>query len=117
CQPLPDSVLTKYNSFATQKEKKEFLVDYLQNVLYFDMESIQKGIELSSWFKKQNDGAAADFTTLLVVIKLGENGNYTAGLDMAFPILSKFEKQNDTLGIARSLLSISYCYSYSQNYD
>lgn len=116
-QPIPDSILTKYKSFGTQKEKKEFLVDYLQHVLYFDSKSIEKGIELSSWFKKQNDEAAADFTTLLVAIKLGETGNYTAGLDMSFPILSRFEKQNDTLGIARSLLSISYCYSSSQNYD
>jgi len=117
CQPIPDNVLAKYKSLGKQKEKEEFLVDYLQNVFYFDSKSIEKGIELSSWFRKQNDEIAADFTSLLVAIKLGETGNYTAGLNMSFPILSSFEKRSDTLGIARSLLSITYCYSSSQNYD
>jgi tetratricopeptide (TPR) repeat protein len=116
-QPLPDSVLAKYKSIAVQRQKDDFLVDYLQNVLYLDNKSLEKGIELASWFKKQHDETAADFTTLLVATKLGEAGSYTTGLNMALPVLYRFEKMNDTLGIAQSLLSIAYCYSSSRNYD
>jgi len=117
CQPLPDSILTKYQSFGTQKEKKEFLADYLQQVLYFDNKGVEKGIELSSWFKKQNDESAADFITLFIGGMLAESGNYTSALNMSFSILSRFERRNDTFGITYSYLSIAYCYGASQNYD
>jgi hypothetical protein len=46
-QSFPDSVLTKYNSFGTQKEKGEFLFEYLEHVLYFDDEALKKAIELA----------------------------------------------------------------------
>lgn len=117
CQPVPDSILTKYNSFTVQKQKEEFLADYLQNVLYLDNKAIEKGIELASWFRQQHDETAADLATLLVANKLGEAGNYTTGLNMALPVLYRFEKMNDTVGIAYSFLSIAFCYSSSQNHD
>lgn len=116
CQPLPDSVLTKYKSFSVQKKQKEFLADYLQHVLYFDNKGIEKGIKLSSFFKKQNDESAADLTMLFVAGKLAESGNYVNALNMSFSILSRFEQRKDTVGLAYSSLSIAYCYNASQNY-
>jgi len=116
-QSVSDSIITKYKSYEKQKEKEEFLLDYLNNVLYLDNKALKKLVELSNEFKKQNDEIATDLTNLLVAIKLSEAGNYTNGLDIAFPILSKFEKREDSLGIVYSYMSISYCYNYSQNKD
>lgn len=117
-QAFPDSVLTKYKSYGTQKEKQAFLADYLQNVLYFDNKVIEKGIGLSSLFKKQNEESAADLATVIVAMKLAQDeGNYTAGLNMSFPVLQRFEKKNDTIGIAFSLAGIATCYHYSQDYE
>jgi len=117
-QSFPDSVLTKYNSFDTQKKKGEFLFEYLQHVLYFDDEALKKAIELASEFKNQNDEVAADYAFLLVSIKLTQDeGNYIEGLNRSLPILHRSEERNDTMGIAFSLVSVSYCYKYSHNYE
>jgi tetratricopeptide (TPR) repeat protein len=117
-QTFPDSVWTKYKSYGTQKEKQKFLADYLQNVLYFDKKGIEKGIELSSLFKKQNEESAADLTTIIVAMKLAQDeGNYTAGLNMALPVLQRFEQKNDSIGVTFSLAGIATCYHYSQDYE
>lgn len=117
-QSFPDSVLTRYKSFGTQKEKETFLFEYLQHGLYFDEKAIEKGIELTSAFKKNNDEAGADLSNLLVSIKLAQDeGNYIEGLNRSLPILHRFEEKKDTLGIAFSLITVSYCYSYSRNYE
>lgn len=114
-QSLSDSILTKYNSYPNLKDKEMFLVDYLYNVLYLDNKALTKLAELSQAFKKQNDETATDLTNLLVAVKLSEAGNYTNGLNIGFPILSRFEKRKDTIGVAYSYMSISYCYNYSEN--
>jgi len=113
----PDSVVTKYNSFSTQKEKEEYLFNYMEHLLY--AKNIKHVNELSEAFSKQKEQVGADFTMLLVCRKLSGQGelNYVEALNRALPILHRFEERNDTLGMAYSLLSISYCYGYSRNYE
>ena len=115
-QPLPDSILTKYNSAPSQKEKEKCLDNYFINNFSKDSR-ISNAVEILFYFKKQDDAIAADYTGLYIAGNLGSTGDYTAGLNMALPILSRFEKRNDTLGMNRSFQTLTTCFLVAKNYD
>jgi tetratricopeptide (TPR) repeat protein len=115
---FPDSICTEYRSRASQHEKHQFLTDYLQTELYFDKKGLEKGIELATEFKKLNEENAVDFVTILIALKMAQDeGNYTAGLNMALPILARFEKNNDVIGVTYALAGIAVCYGNSKDYE
>lgn len=116
-QPLPDSVLTRYNSVHTQKEKGKYLSNYLQSVLSNDSNSVNHALEILAYFNKQKDEAASDYIQLYIANNLNRKGDYSTGLNMALLILPRFEKRKDTAGIIYSLKTIYNCFDFAKNYE
>ncbi|MEO5948296.1 MAG: tetratricopeptide repeat protein [Chitinophagaceae bacterium] len=115
-QPLPDSVLTKYNSAVTQKNKEDYLWNYLES-LSKDNNEVTQALNILSYFKKQNDESGADNTELFIALRLGYKGNYITALNMGLSILSSCEKRKDTVGILHAFEVIHYSFTLAKNYE
>lgn len=115
-QPLPDSVLKKYNSAVTQKSKEDYLWNYLES-LSKDNNEVTQALNILSYFKKQNDESGADNTELFIALRLGYKGNYITALNMGLSILSNCEKRKDTVGILHSFDVIHYSFTLAKNYE
>lgn len=115
-QPLPDSILTKYNSATTQRNKSSILVNYLQGK-QFIKDSIKGLIALQQWFKAQQDETGVDILQLSLASSINRSGDYTTALAMCLPVLASFEKRKDTIGIISAFRKISICYEFAYNFE
>lgn len=115
-QPLPDSVLTKYNSAATPNNKGDFLWNYLQS-LSKDSNDVAQALKILSYFKNQKDESGAANTESYIALRLSYKGDYISALNMGLSILSNCEKRKDTVGIIHSFEVIHYSFSLAKNYD
>ncbi len=116
-QPLPDSSLNRYNAAHTQKDKTKYLFDYLWDVVSADSNDVNKALDLLAYFNTHKDEAASDCVQAFIASRLNRRGDYSTGLNMTLPILLKFEKRKDTLGILTSLKVISNCYEFAKNFE
>ncbi|MEO6405935.1 MAG: tetratricopeptide repeat protein [Ferruginibacter sp.] len=115
-QPLPDSVLKKYNSSVTPKSKENYLWNYLQS-LSKDNNEVPQALNILSYFKKQKDESGADNTELYIALRLGYKGDYITALNMGLSVLSNCEKRKDTIGILHSFQVIHYSFSLAKNFE
>ena len=116
CQPIPDSILSRYNSITSQKIKSTYLWNYLRTVPG-DSSDLNRIFELHKYFKKQNDEAGADLVHISISGKLNRKGDYITSLNMALSTLSACEKRKDTFGVICALRIISNCYAFAQNFE
>lgn len=116
-QPLPDSIVAKYNSGKSNEEKERILNGYLNSVVKYESNSIDKGLEIQAYFNKQKDENGSDITGIFIADKFNSRDDYTAGLNMALHILANFEKRKDNFGIAKSQQVIAGCFDAAQNFD
>ena len=98
-QPLPDSILKRYNAAIEEKDKGIYLWKYLRTVISNDSNEVRKAAEILAYFQKQKDETGADNTQLFIADRLNRRGDYINGLNMALSILSNCEKRKDTIGI------------------
>ena len=115
-QPLPDSVLTKYNSAVTKKSKDDYLWNYLQS-LSKDNNEVTQAFKILAYFKNQKNESGAANTESYVAMRLGYKGDYITGLNMGLSILSNCEKRKDTVGILHSFDVIHYSFALAKNYE
>ncbi len=115
-QPLPDSVLKKYNSAATQKSKEEYLWNYLHS-LSKDSNEVTQALKILSYFKNQKDESGADNTESYIALRLSYKGDYITALNRGLSILSNCEKRKDTVGILHALEVIHYSFTLAKNYE
>ena len=115
-QPLPDSVLARYNS-ALQNEKGKYLQNYLKTVVSNDSNEINKAIDILSYFQKQKDEGGTNNTQLYIADKLNRRGDYLTGLNMALSILPKCVERKDSIGIIYSFRTIANCYGFALNFE
>lgn len=116
-QPLPDSIKAKYNTARTDEEKGPWLNTYLVRASTADSKATTHALELLAWFKKQNDEVGADYAELYFADVLNFKGDYSAGLNLALPILSRFEKRKDHFGIMRANNIIDNAFLMAKNYE
>ena len=116
-QPLPDSVLTRYNSAKNQKEKGRCLWNYFKTVISNDSNEVTKAFALLSYFQIQKDETGADNTQSYIADRLNRRGDYLTGLNMALSVLTKCEKRKDTIGIIYTYRTISNCYAFALNFE
>ncbi|HVT85222.1 MAG TPA: tetratricopeptide repeat protein [Chitinophagaceae bacterium] len=116
CQPIPDSVLTKYHSAQNQRDKSNYLLNYLSS-FPDDSTGISKAIDILSYFKKQNDQAGADLAQTSIAGTLNRNGDYVTGLNMCLSVLPSCEKRKDTIAIIFTMRTIAACYEFAQNFE
>ena len=116
-QPLSESIVTKYNFAKSNEDKERLLYNYLNNVVKYESNSIDKGLEIQAYFNKQKDENGSDITGIFIADKFTSRDDYTAGLNMALHILANFEKRKDNFGIAKSQQVIASCFDAAQNFD
>ncbi len=119
CQPMPDSLKTKYRLTKTDEEKGRCLYTYLDmiKVSFADSITIAHAVDLFTWLKKQNDVVGADYAELYLAYSLLFKGDYSAALNLAAPILSRFEKRQDAYGIMNSNHVIGMAFLTAKNYE
>ena len=115
CQPLPDSVLTQYNSMSTLSAKGDFLWHHLES-LSNDSNEVTQALKILSYFKNQKDESGAANTESYIALRLGYKGDYITALNMGLSILSNCEKRKDTVGILHSFQVIHYSFALAKNY-
>ena len=115
-QPLPDSVAAKYKMAKSDDEKAIYLNTYLSKLNISDNSAAADLLNLSSWFKTQHDELGADYCDLRLSYILVAKGDFSAALNICFPILTRFEKRNDKAGIRTSYRAISNAYFLSKDY-
>src|SRR5436190_9846692 len=111
-QPLPDSVKVLYDKAKAGSEKGKLLARYLMSIKD-SSNFFTECLELSNYFKNNNDQAALDYVQLLVSSSLSATGDYATGLNQSLQILARFERRKDDFGIglASDFVSLSYYYS------
>src|SRR5438045_4336489 len=72
---------------------------------------------LLAWFKNHNDPVGADYAGITISTLLNITGDFTAGLDQALEILSRFEKRNDEYGQMLAYMAIGIAFDRSKNYE
>ena len=115
-QPLPDSVLTQYNSSLTLSARGDFLLNYLES-LSKDSNEVNKALKILSYFKKQKDESGADNTESFIALRLCFKGDYITALNMGLSILSNCEKRKDTVGILHAFTVINLSFALAKNYE
>ncbi len=116
-QPLPDSVKAKYNAAKTDEEKGRLLYSYFIRASAADSNAITHAVELLTWFKKQQDEVGADNIELYLAAVFTFKGDYSGTLNMALPILSRFEKRKDSYGMMQANNVIGLAYSIAKDFD
>ncbi len=110
CQPMPDSLKVKYELAKTGEEKGRILYANLVRPSSVDSLGFSKVINLLSYFKKNKDEDGADYIELYIASTLTFRGDYSTAINMALPILSRFEKRNDQYGIMQADHHIAMAY-------
>jgi tetratricopeptide (TPR) repeat protein len=116
-QPLPDSLLTRYNLATDQKEKGKYLWNYFKTVISNDSNEVNKALVILSYFQKQKDETGADNTQSYIADRLNRRGDYLTALNMALTVLPKCEIRKDTIGIIYTYRAISNCYAFALNFE
>src|SRR6185436_18260360 len=79
-QPLPDSIVKRYNAIADQKDRGIYLWKYLRTVISNDSNEVRKAAEILAYFQKQKDESGADNTQIFIADRLNRRGDYINGL-------------------------------------
>jgi tetratricopeptide (TPR) repeat protein len=116
-QPLPDSILKRYNAATDQKTKGICLWKHLRTVISNDSNEVKRAAAILAYFQKQKDETGADNTQLFIADRLNRRGDYVNGLNMALSTLSKCEKRKDTIGIIYACRTIANCYAFALNFE
>src|SRR5262245_54516599 len=96
-QPLPDSVKVLYNESKTASEKGKLVARYLMSIRD-SSNFFTESLELSSYFKNNNDQPALDYVQLVVSGYLSAIGDYATALNQSLQILARFESRKDDYG-------------------
>jgi len=115
-QPLPDSILSRYNSASTVNAKGDFLWNYLES-LSNDSNEVTQALNILTYFRNQKDENGADITGLYIAGRLAYKGNFITALNMGFSSLSNCEKRNDSVGILYAYNVIHISFALAKNYD
>lgn len=115
-QALPDSVLHKYTTASSQREKSKILWHYLQNSSFWS-KKLENYIALQKWFKKRNDETGVNFAQMALAAMITRKGDYTTSLSMSLKALASFEAGKDTIGIICALRRVSNSYEFAQNFE
>ncbi len=115
-QSLPDSAFANYKLLKTDYEKGKYLTTFFSSAKLSDSSAVSHLLTISSWLKKQGDETGADYCDLRLSGVLVSKGDFSGALNICFPILSRFEKRNDSFGIRSSYNAISNIYFQSKEY-
>ena len=115
-QPLPDSVIVRYNAAKTDKEKGNNLLNYFKKLPLTDAKRKTDLLLLKTWFERQNDNAGKNYTNLGLALTLTKSGDYPASLDLLFSTLPQFENQKDSFGIWNTYNTIETTYWAAKDY-
>jgi tetratricopeptide (TPR) repeat protein len=118
-QSIPDDFNAKYRLAKTDEEKGRCINTYLGkiNASVSDSNEMKRAFDLLAWFKKQNDETGADYTELFICYDLTFKGDFSAALNLSFPILSRFENRNDNYGVMHSNQVIGLAFTFDKNYE
>jgi len=111
-QAIPDSVMRRYASAKTDKDKLYQLTDYLDN-LNGDTSFVQKSAVLVSFLKSVNDDRNRDFIQLIINDQLAKRGNYVTSLASTLEITNRAEQQKDTTKILAAYRKLGNAYYYA----
>ena len=116
-QPLPDSIKAKYLASKTDEQKGNCLFSYFNTQSAMDNNTSENILLLIDWFGKQHDEVGKDYTNIKLSYILTAKGDFPASLNLLFPVLSRFEKRKDNLGMAFTYRAISNTYMFSKDYS
>ena len=111
-QAIPDSVLRKFASAKTDKDKLYHLTDYLDN-LNSDVSFVQKSAAIVSFLKSVNDDRNLDFIQLFINDQLAKRGDYVTSLSSTLEITNRSEQQKDTTKILAAYRKLGNAYYYA----
>ena len=111
-QAIPDSVMRRYASAKTDKDKLYQLTDYLDN-LNGDTSFVQKSAVLVSFLESVNDDRNRDFIQLIINDQLAKRGNYVTSLASTLEITNRAEQQKDTTKILAAYRKLGNAYYYA----
>ncbi|MEO6357308.1 MAG: ATP-binding protein [Ferruginibacter sp.] len=111
-QAIPDSVMRKYTSAKTEKDKLYPLTDYLDN-LSSDTSFVQKSAAIVSFLKSVNDERNRDFIQLIINDQLAKRGDYVTALSSTLEITNRSEQQKDTTKILAAYRKLGNAYYYA----
>ena len=116
-QPLPDSIKAKYLAAKTDEQKGSSLFTYFNAHMAADSSISEKILSLLDWFGKHHDEVGKDYTLIKLSYILTAKGDYPASLNSLFPVLSRFEKRRDNLGISLTYRAIGNTYMLAKEYS
>ncbi len=111
-QAIPDSVIRKYASAKTDKDKLYHLTDYLDN-LNSDTSFVQKSAAIVRFLKSVNDDRNLDFIQLIINDQLAKKGDYVTALSSTLEITNRSEQQKDTAKILAAYRKLGNAYYYA----
>ncbi|MEO7446479.1 MAG: hypothetical protein ABIT96_01650 [Ferruginibacter sp.] len=111
-----DSFKANYLAAKTDEAKGRLLYANIIRPSAADSQVIAHAMNLLGYFKKQHDEVGADYMELYIAAALTFKGDYTMSLNMALPILSRFEKRNDTYGMMRANHDIAMAYGQAKDH-
>ncbi len=115
-QPMPDSLMTKYRLAKTDEEKHHFIYQYFQSSAS-EEDYKNRVLQLSAWYKKQNDALGADYADAHLADILNNKGDYAASLNLCFSILPRIENRTDKNQINSLYTTIGNAYFFSKNFE
>ncbi|MEP6674756.1 MAG: hypothetical protein ABJA78_06365 [Ferruginibacter sp.] len=114
-QSMPDSLKSKYDKAKTDEEKGKLLYANIIRPSAADSATIVHAMGLINYFKKQHNETGADYMELYVAAALTFKGDYSTSLNMAFPVLSRFEERNDRYGMMHAYHDIGMAYDQAKD--
>ncbi len=111
-QAIPDSVVRKYASAKTDKDKLYHLSDYLDK-LSSDTSFVQKSAAIVSFLKSENDNRNLDFIQLIINDQLAKRGDYVTALASTLEITNRSEQQKDSAKILAAYRKLGNAYYYA----
>lgn len=116
-QQMPDSINAKYQHATTSEEKGRILRAYLLRPTAADSTAIAYAVSLLKMFRKEHDDVGGDYIELYLGAVIAFKGDYTTALNMAFSILSRFEKNNDRYGMMSAYHDIANAYDIGKDHQ
>ena len=116
-QQMHDSLISKYQQAKNSEERGKILRAGMLRPSAADSNAIAYAVRLLNLFKKENDETGTDYIELYLAAVVNFKGDYATALNMEFPILSRFEKNNDRYGMMYAYRDVGNAYFIGKDYQ
>jgi len=117
CQTIPDSLLRKYDTAKTFKEKGQVLSIYIPSLKGTPPEQLKILFPMLSYFTNKKDQAGIGYTQLYMGILFVKSSDPNEALKYGISALKIFEEVQDTFALLKTYTVIGNSYLSSGNFE